>query len=52
MSVMPDFRLETHFSRSEFKVRYHMTASNARSMSLRDLPALATDEEREGFEEI
>ena len=34
---MPDFRLETHFSKWEFKARYHLTASDAESLSLRDL---------------
>ncbi|MGB0844664.1 MAG: aminotransferase class I/II-fold pyridoxal phosphate-dependent enzyme, partial [Alphaproteobacteria bacterium] len=32
------------------KARYHMTASDAESMSMRDLLALATPEEREEFE--
>ncbi|NNC78418.1 MAG: aminotransferase class I/II-fold pyridoxal phosphate-dependent enzyme [Woeseiaceae bacterium] len=50
MTMLPDFRLETHFSKWEFKSRYHMTASDAESMSLRDLLALATPEEREEFE--
>ena len=48
--MLPDFRLETHFSKWEFKARYHMTASDAESMSMRDLLALATPEEREEFE--
>ncbi|MGI9234930.1 MAG: aminotransferase class I/II-fold pyridoxal phosphate-dependent enzyme, partial [Woeseiaceae bacterium] len=50
MTVLPDFRLETHFSKWEFKARYHMTASDAESMSTRDLLAMATPEEREAFE--
>ena len=48
--MLPDFRLETHFSKWEFKARYHMTASDAESMSMRELLALATPEEREEFE--
>ncbi len=52
MTALPDFRLETHFSKWEFKVRYHMTASDAESMSLRDLLAMATPEEREDFEAL
>lgn len=48
--MLPDFRLETHFSKWEFKARYHMTASDAESISLRDLLAMATAEEREEFE--
>lgn len=50
MPTLPDFRLETHFSKWEFKARHHMTASDAESMSLRDLLAMATPEEREDFE--
>lgn len=50
MPVLPDFRLETHFSRWEFRARYHLTASDAESMSLRELLALATPAEREEFE--
>lgn len=50
MTMLPDFRLETHFSRWEFKARYHLTASDAESMSLRDLLAMASAEDREEFE--
>ena len=50
MPTLPDFRLETHFSKWEFKARYHMTASDAEAMSLRDLLAMATPAEREAFE--
>lgn len=48
--MLPDFRLETHFSKWEFKARYHMTASDAESMSMRELLNMATSEEREAFE--
>ena len=50
MTMLPDFKLETHFSKWEFKARYHMTASDAESMSMRELLAIATPEEREEFE--
>ena len=50
MPTLPDFRLETHFSKWEFKARFHMTASDAQAMSMRDLLAMATPEEREDFE--
>lgn len=52
MPTLPDFRLETHFSKWEFKARYHLTASDAESMSMRDLLALASPQEREDFEEM
>jgi len=52
MITLPDFRLETHFSKWEFKARYHMTASDAESISLRELLTMANPEEREQFEEM
>ncbi|MCF8076310.1 MAG: pyridoxal phosphate-dependent aminotransferase [Desulfotignum sp.] len=50
--MLPDFKLETHFSKWEFKAKYHMTASDAESMSIRDLLAMATPDERESFENM
>lgn len=50
MPVLPDFKLETYFSRWEFSARYHMTASDVQSMTLRDLLALADEEDRAAFE--
>ena len=50
MTMLPDFKLETHFSKWEFQARYHLTASDAESISMRDLLALATPEEREEFD--
>ncbi len=50
--TLPDFRLETHFSKWEFKAKYHMTASDAESMSLQDLLSYATPEERAEFDDM
>ena len=50
MPNLPEFRLETHFSKWEFKAKYHMTASDAESISMRELLGMATAEEREDFE--
>jgi len=50
MTTLPDFRLETHFAKWEFNARYHMTASDAESISLRDLLAMASDTDRIAFE--
>ncbi len=52
MTTLPDFRLETHFSKWEFKARHHMTASDAESLSLRALLAMATPAQRESFESM
>jgi aspartate/methionine/tyrosine aminotransferase len=52
MKLLPEFRLETHFSKWEFKAKHHMTASDAESLSMRDLLAMATSEEREEFDNL
>jgi hypothetical protein len=52
MSALPDLRLETHFSRWEFTARYHMAASDAQSMMLRDLLAMASPEDAEAFDRL
>jgi aspartate/methionine/tyrosine aminotransferase len=49
---LPDFRLETFFSRWEFKARWHMCASDVETMSLSDLLALANDDDRAAFENL
>ncbi|MGC6517306.1 MAG: aminotransferase class I/II-fold pyridoxal phosphate-dependent enzyme [Candidatus Puniceispirillaceae bacterium] len=48
--MLPDFRLETHFSKWEFKAKYHLTASDAQSLSLDELLSMASDEDRHAFE--
>ena len=52
MKTLPEFKLESHFSRWEFKARYHMTASDAQSMALGELLELASDEDRAAFESL
>lgn len=52
MTTLPDFRLETYFSRWEFAARYHLTASDAQSMTLGELLALAEPADREAFENL
>lgn len=52
MPTLPDFRLETHFSKWEFKAKHHMTASDAESISMRELLAMAPPEEREAFDSL
>lgn len=50
MPQLPDFRLETHFSKWEFKARHHMTASDAESLSMRELLDMASPQDREAFD--
>ncbi|QRY68751.1 pyridoxal phosphate-dependent aminotransferase [Ensifer sp. PDNC004] len=52
MTTLPDFRLETHFSRWEFSARHHMTASDSQTTSMRDLLALADAEDRAAWDNI
>ncbi|MFJ9521109.1 aminotransferase class I/II-fold pyridoxal phosphate-dependent enzyme [Kitasatospora sp. NPDC101801] len=52
MTRLPDFRLETHFSRWEFTARHHLTASDAQTMTMGELLALADDADREAFEHL
>ena len=49
MTALPDFRLESHFSRWEFRARYHLTASDAESMRMAQLLELADDEDRDAW---
>jgi aspartate/methionine/tyrosine aminotransferase len=44
-----DFALEVHFSQWEFTAKYNLTASDAESLSIRDLLSLATEEDRDAF---
>ncbi|KIF78402.1 aminotransferase [Streptomyces sp. 150FB] len=52
MSRLPDFRLEAYFSRWEFTARHHLTASDAQTMTMSDLLALADDEDRRAWETL
>jgi aspartate/methionine/tyrosine aminotransferase len=52
MNTLSDFKLETHFSKWEFKARYHLTASDAESISLGELLGMATPAERQSFETL
>lgn len=50
MPHLPDFKLETYFSQWEFTARYHMTASDAQSMTIGELLALGTEQQQSDFE--
>lgn len=52
LTALPDFRLETHFSKWEFQARHHLTASDAESMRLDELLAMATPQQREAFKKM
>ena len=52
MPVLADFALETFFSRWEFTARYHLTASDAESLPLRELLAMASAEDAAEFDAL
>ncbi len=49
---MRNFELEVFFSKWEFKAKYHLTASDMESMSLSELMAMASEEERKSFDNL
>ncbi len=49
---LPVFELERYFSRWEFSAKYHLTASDAESMTTAELLAYGTDEERDAFNNL
>ncbi|MBT6030963.1 MAG: aminotransferase class I/II-fold pyridoxal phosphate-dependent enzyme [Kordiimonadaceae bacterium] len=49
---MRDFELEVFFSEWEFKAKYHLTASDMQSMPLKELLAMASDEDRAAFDNL
>ena len=49
MKPLRTFRLEEYLGAWEFKVRHHLTASDAESMTVEELLALGTDADREGL---
>ena len=52
MPTLPDFRLETYFAKWEFSARYHLTASDAETLSVAELLSLADDDGRERWESL
>jgi aspartate/methionine/tyrosine aminotransferase len=52
MPALPDFRLETYFSRWEFAARYNLTASDAQTLSVAELLELADEDGRARWESL
>lgn len=50
--VLPPFRLEAYFSEWEFAARHHLTASDAQTLTISELLALGTDDERAAFADL
>ncbi len=51
-SLVPPFRLETYFSRWEFAARHHLTASDAQTLTVAELLAYGTEQDRAEFDEL
>ena len=49
MKPLRTFRLEEYLGEWEFKVRYHLTASDAESITIERAAGPGTDADREGF---
>jgi aspartate/methionine/tyrosine aminotransferase len=52
MRKLPEFRLETYFSRWEFNARYNLAGSDAESMKVSDLLAMADADSRRIWDEL
>jgi aspartate/methionine/tyrosine aminotransferase len=52
MKPLRTFRLEEYLGEWEFKVRHHLTASDAQSMTIAELLALGTEADREGLMQL
>ncbi len=52
VTTLPPFRLEEYFARWEFAARFHLTASDAQTMAMADLLALADDTDRAAWESL
>ena len=49
---LPPFRLEAYFSEWEFVARHHLTASDAQTLTVSELLALGTDDDRAAFDQL
>lgn len=52
MRALPEFRLESYFTRWEFAARFNLAASDAESWTVAELIALAADDDRERWETL
>lgn len=52
MTTLPEFRLESYFGVWEFKARYHLTASDAETLPMNELLAMADEADRERWQHL
>lgn len=51
-SRLPDFKLETYLGKWEFAARWHMTPSDAQTLTIKELLALADPADRAAWEDL
>ena len=52
MTLLPDFNLEVYLGKWEFAARWHMTPSDAQTLTIKELLALADPADRAAWEEM
>jgi aspartate/methionine/tyrosine aminotransferase len=52
MTVLPDFKLEVYLGKWEFAARWHMTPSDAQTLTIKELLALADAEDRAAWDDL
>ena len=52
MTQLPDFNLEVYLGKWEFAARWHMTPSDAQTLTVKELLALADPADRAAWEEL
>lgn len=50
--TLPDFRLEVYLGEWEFEARFHLTASDAETLTIAELLELGIEEDREAFQRL
>ena len=52
MTQLPDFKLEVYLGKWEFAARWHMTPSDAQTLTIKELLALADPEDRAAWDDL
>ena len=52
MPSLPDFKLETYFSKWEFNVKFNMCASDTEAIPMRELLDMASEEDKKAWENL
>lgn len=52
MTLLPDFKLEVYLGKWEFAAKWHMTPSDAQTLSIKELLALADAEDRAAWDDL